>query len=168
MAEPQRPEEDKLGELVARSAPYLPVAILVGALALAWLRGPGAGVLLLAGALLVGAISSLWNSLRALIGEAPVDVDSALALSRALSNDERTREVLAALKDLELEHRQGKLTEADFRELSAKYRAEAKQLLRERDEKLGPARARAEELLAARLVKPVEPSAEPASPKEDA
>lgn len=157
MAEPRTSEDDRLAELVARSTPYLPVAVAVGAVALAWLRGPGAGVLLLAGALLIAAISSLWNSLRALLGEAPVDVDSALALSRALSNDERTREVLAALKDLELERRQGKLTEADFHELSTRYRAEAKQLLRERDEKLGPARARAEQLLAARLATVAEP-----------
>lgn len=173
MADPKSPEDDKLAELAARSTPYLPLAVASGAVALGWLRGPGAGVLLVAGALLIAAISALWNSLRTLLGEVPVDVDSALALSRALSNDERTREVLAALKDLELERRQGKLTEADFQELSARYRAEAKQLLRERDEKLGPARARAELLLAERLATktaPKEPT--PATragdePKED-
>lgn len=151
MADPKNPEEDKVGEWVLASAPYLPFVVAAGALVLGYVRGPGAGVLLVAGALLIAAISSLWNSLRTLLGEAPVDVDSALALSRAFSNDEHTREVLAALKDLELERRQGKLSEADFQELSARYRAEAKQLLRDRDEKLGPARIRAEELLAKRL-----------------
>lgn len=177
MADPKKPEEDKVGEWVLASTPYLPFAVAAGALVLGYVRGPGAGVLLVAGALLIAAISSLWNSLRTLLGEAPVDVDSALALSRAFSNDEHTREVLAALKDLELERRQGKLSEADFQELSARYRAEAKQLLRDRDEKLGPARIRAEELLAKRLkdegdgeaAATAEPTdeAESAAPKKD-
>ncbi|MCC6644989.1 MAG: hypothetical protein IT374_05380 [Polyangiaceae bacterium] len=174
MADRADPEDDQLALLAARSTPYLPFAVGLGAVALWWLRGPGAGVMLVAGALLLAAITALWNSLRTLLGEAPVDVDSALALSRVLSNDERTREVLAALKDLELERRQGKLTEEDYRDLSARYRAEAKLLLRERDEKLGPARLRAEGLLAERLAAraPEAPKhdgdQEPADPKGDA
>lgn len=167
MADPKKPEDDKLAELLVQSTPYLPFGVAGGALLLGYVRGPGAGVLLVAGAMLIFGISSLWNSLRTLLGEAPVDVDSAVALSRAFSNDEHTREVLAALKDLDLERKQGKLSEADYQELSARYRAEAKQLLRERDEKLGPARARAEALLAKRLeAKPEAPSDE--APSGDA
>jgi hypothetical protein len=133
------------------SRPFLPLAVLGAAALLAWLRGPGAGVLVVAGGALVFAISALWTSLRTLVGDAPVDLESAVAIGAATTEDEKKRRILQALKDLEIEHKLGKVSDDDFRALSGEYRAEAKRILRTLDEKLAPARERAEKLAAARM-----------------
>ena len=137
--------------VLAASRPFLPVAVLAAAALLAWLRGPGAGVLVVAGGALVFAISALWTSLRTLVGDAPVDLESAVAIGAATTEDEKKRRILQALKDLEIEHKLGKVSDDDFRVLSGEYRAEAKRILRALDEKLAPARDRAEKLAAARM-----------------
>jgi hypothetical protein len=72
--------------------------------------------------------------------------------------EERKQSVLRMLKDLEYERAVGKIAEADFQELSAKYRAEAKALLSSLDADLAPARERAEALVQKRLRTPEEDS----------
>jgi ribosomal protein L40E len=150
------------------SRPFLPFAVIAAAGVLGWMRGPGAGVLVVGGAALVGAIALLWNSLRTVAGETPVDLDAAVALGSATAEDERTRRVLQALRDLDLEHKLGKVSDEDFAMLSDQYRGEAKRLLRELDEKIAPARARAEKLVAARVEgKPVTIAADAPAEEED-
>jgi hypothetical protein len=66
---------------------------------------------------------------------------------------ERKRETLRALKDLEFEHSIGKIDDADFAELEARYRSTAKALMREIDAGLAPRRMQAETMVTAYLAK---------------
>lgn len=144
-------ESDLLGELVARSGPFIPIAVLLAAAVLGVLRGAGGAVLVLAAAALVIAIGMLWTSLRVLTGEAPLSIEEAINIGSPSALDEEKRAILRALKDLEFEYGLGKLTEDDYRELKAKYRAQAKAVLQKMDASMGPARQKAEAMLAARL-----------------
>lgn len=121
-------------------------AVLVG-----WKIGFGAALLLLAGATLVLAIALLWSSVQNLTGEAPMTLEEALTLGAPSAEDERKRAVLRALKDLEFERSVGKLSEEDYAIQSARYRQEAKELLRNLEESQGEQRARIEQRLAERL-----------------
>src|SRR5690606_38463443 len=140
----------------------------VAGLVMAQIYGRGAFFLVAGGAALLGAIAILWNSLLALTGEAPLTLDEALSLAAPSAEEERKESVLRALKDLEYERNVGKLSDEDYRELSRRYRQDAKQLLQLVDENLAPARARALEQLEERLkdVTPADPEpalAEPAT-----
>jgi hypothetical protein len=161
MAEPTSSLDARLDALAARSPVLAPLAVLLGAAVLGALRGPGAAVLALAGGALLAAIAGLWNSLRVLAGDAPLSLHEAIDLGAPSALQERKQKILLALKDLQREHALGKISDDDFKDLSARYRAEAKQLLREMDEDLAPARAKAEALLEARL------SGAPAADGED-
>lgn len=126
------------------------VAVVTGVV-LAQIYGRGAFFLMTGGAVLVGAILILWNSLLALTGDAPLTLDEALSLAAPSAEEERKESVLRALKDLEYERNVGKLSEDDYRELSRRYRQDAKRLLQLVDDNLAPARARALHLLEERL-----------------
>jgi hypothetical protein len=159
----------RLDAILAQSHIFAPAAVLVGAAALGLLRGPGAAVLALAGGALLGAIAALWNSLRVIAGDAPLTLHEAIDLGAPSELQERKQKILLALKDLQREHALGKISEYDYKDLSARYRAEAKQLLREMDEDLAPARKKAEALLAARLAGETPAADEPpADPTDDA
>lgn len=119
--------------------------------ATAQVYGRGAFFLIAGGAALLGGIVLLWNSLQSLTGDAPLSLDEALSLAAPSAEEERKESVLRALKDLEYERSVGKLSDEDYRELSRRYRQEAKQLLQMVDENLAPARSRALELLEQRL-----------------
>lgn len=109
--------------------------------------GRGAVLLTLAGGALLGAIWALWHSLQSLTGDAPLTLEEAVGMGAPSAEEERKAAVLRALKDLEYERQVGKIAEADFQELSQKYRAEAKALLQLLDDDLGPARDRVEQLV---------------------
>lgn len=136
----------------------------VGGIVAAQVYGRGAFFLVAGGMALLGAIAVMWSSLLALTGDAPLTLEEALSLAAPRAEEERKESVLRALKDLEYERNVGKLSEDDYRELSRRYRQEAKQLLQLVDESLAPARARALEMLEARL-KDVAPT--PASTPEE-
>ncbi|HEU4409245.1 MAG TPA: zinc ribbon domain-containing protein [Polyangiaceae bacterium] len=137
--------------LVDRSTWLLPLAVVAGAAVLGALRGAGAAILVLAGGALLGVIALLWRALQVLLGESPLSLEAALDLSAATAADEQKQAVLRALKDLEYERGLGKLSDEDYRELAARYRAEAKAVMRSIDDSLGPARLRAERLIEDRL-----------------
>ncbi|MCU0686485.1 MAG: zinc ribbon domain-containing protein [Polyangiaceae bacterium] len=137
--------------LADRSHWLLPLTVVVGAGTLGFLRSAGAAILILAGGTLLGVITLLWKSLQVLVGEAPLSLEAALDISASTAADEQKHAVLRALKDLEYERGLGKLSDDDYRELSARYRAEAKAVMRSIDETLGPARERAEKLIEAEL-----------------
>ena len=162
------PLDARLDALLAQSHIFAPAAVLVGAATLGLLRGPGAAVLALAGGALLGAIAALWNSLRVIAGDAPLSLHEAIDLGAPSELQERKQKILLALKDLQREHALGKISEYDYNDLSARYRAEAKQLLREMDEDLAPARQKAEALLAARLAGESTPADEPDPANADA
>lgn len=91
----------------------------------------------------------LWQSLRG----AFVHVDGLAGTVVTPGSKERASLVaeknglLVALKDLEAERDNGKLSEGDFKELNARYRARAREVLRALDAQLKPHRAEARALL---------------------
>ena len=118
------------------------LALAVGGSWILW--GAGLGLMVLAGAALVGAILLLWSSVNNLTGETELSLLDALSLAAPSAEEEQKRAVLRALKDLEYERSLGKISEEDFAELSARYRAQAKRLLRSLEEQDAPALKRAE------------------------
>ena len=105
---------------------------------------------LASGALLL-AILLFWWSLLALTAHPKLTLDQALSLAAPTAEDEQKRALLRALKDLEYELQVGKISAADYRQLSSVYRTRATVLLRQMDRNLGPMRERAEQLLNDRL-----------------
>jgi hypothetical protein len=140
------------------------IAAAVG-IATAQVYGRGAFFLVAGGAALLGAIALLWSSLQSLTGDAPLTLDEALSLAAPSAEEERKESVLRALKDLEYERSVGKLSDEDYRELSRRYRQEAKQLLQMVDENLAPARSRALQLLEQRLAELPQTETEPSTPE---
>ena len=138
--------ERALGRMTAIGLPLLSVAsaVVVGARA-----SVGSALLVLAAGALLGTIALLWASVRTLSGDAPLPADlEILALQRRETDAlaEQKRRVLRALKDLESEHAIGKIDEADYQTFVARYREEAKAIMRQMDLAASPARAEAERL----------------------
>ncbi len=126
----------------------LPGAVVVGiGLAL----GLPAALLALAGASLTAAVFLGYSSLVALNGEAELTLQEALTLVAPSAEEERKRSILRALKDLEYELAAGKISPVDHAELTARYRAEARRLLRLVDELQADQLARAERRVQAHL-----------------
>jgi hypothetical protein len=141
MADAPRKDAEKIAVLLARG---LPVASVLLAIAAGVLYDLGTAILVLAFGVLLGIIAILWASVRTLAGDAPITVEEALAISAPTAVEEQKRAVLSALKDLEYERSVGKITEADYQDLSQRYRTEAKRLLRSLDDEMKPMRDRAE------------------------
>ncbi len=136
--------------LTPRPWMVLPIAIVAAAI-VGPLVGRGSAFLVVAGGVLLLAIWVFWESLQNLTGDAPLTLEEAIGLGAPSAEEERKRSVLRTLKDLEYERSVGKISEEDYKELSSKYRAEAKELLQLLDSSMGPARERAEQLLQQRL-----------------
>jgi hypothetical protein len=126
----------------------LAIASVVGA---GWILGLSASILVLAGLALAGAVFLGYSSLLALAGDAELSLDEALTLVAPSAEEEQKRAVLRALKDLEYERAVGKISAADYDELVARYRADAKRLLQRVAEIRGEQLARAEQRAAERL-----------------
>jgi hypothetical protein len=144
-------------KLSAPSPGFLRVALPAFALAAAFGSGALLGVEI---GILVGAFGALglvitftWVSVQSLSGDSPLTLDEAMTLGQPSVEEEQKRAVLRALKDLEYERSVGKIGDEDYRELSARYREEAKRLIERVDESLTPARERAEKVLAERIAK---------------
>jgi hypothetical protein len=140
--------ERQLGRAVALG---LPVVCLAAATVVGVVAGVGSALLVLASGALLGAIGLLWASVRTLSGDAPLPEDlEAMALRRRDVDElaERKRRVLRALKDLESEHALGKIDDADYRVVVAKYRDEAKTVMKEMDVEVAPFVEQAERVAA--------------------
>jgi hypothetical protein len=138
--------ERALGRAVAIG---LPVASIVGALVVGFVSSVGSALLVLASGALLGTIALLWASVRTLSGDAPLPSDlEAMAAQRhgIDARAEHKRRVLRALKDLESEHAIGKIDDADYDSFVARYREEAKAVMREMDLQVAPVREQAEQL----------------------
>jgi hypothetical protein len=129
----------------------VPIAVLVATAVAGSVFGPPAAVLVLAGGALVAVIAVFWASLRLLLGETPLSGADAYALGAPSTEEEQKQAVLRALKDLEFERSVGKISDEDYAELVAKYRAEAKRLLRILDADAQAGRERVAALVAKRL-----------------
>lgn len=150
--EPPREEPNDLEKRLADYARLgLPVLTVGIALTAGFIQGPASAILVLAGGALIGVIAIFWSSVRTLLGETPLSGADAYALAAPRSEEEQKRAVLRALKDLEFERSVGKISEEDYVELTARYRGEAKRLLRLLDEEAQPRRDRVEALVAKRL-----------------
>jgi hypothetical protein len=111
------------------------------------LGGTGLAVLAVGAVIMLLAILALWNSVRSLTGDLEIEPRMIEAQNVVVSSRSREKErILRALKDLENERDLGKLDEADFKEVSHRYREEAKALLRQMDEDIAPYREKAEAL----------------------
>jgi hypothetical protein len=127
------------------------LAVIAIVLAVLTMGGLATAVLVMAGVALVGAIFLLYSSIMNLTGEAEMTLDEALTLVAPSREEERKRSVLRALKDLEYERSVGKISNDDYVELVARYREEARRLLRAVEEaqadQLAAAEALADEYL---------------------
>ncbi|WP_437937055.1 hypothetical protein [Sorangium sp. So ce341] len=129
----------------------VPLAALAGAGVAGLVAGPPAAILVLAGGALVAVIAIFWASLRVLLGETPLSGADAYAIGAPRAEEEQKQAVLRALKDLEFERSVGKISDEDYAELVAKYRAEAKRLLRLLDVDAQPRREQVAALVARHL-----------------
>ncbi|MEQ9320623.1 MAG: hypothetical protein RIF41_15755 [Polyangiaceae bacterium] len=115
------------------------------------LYGPPMAVLVFAGGVMLGAIAAFWTSIRALFGETRLTGEDAYALGAPTAEEEQKRAVLRAIKDIQFEHGVGKISDEDYEYLLAKYRSEAKRLLRVLDDQAQPQRDKVERLVTAYL-----------------
>jgi ribosomal protein L40E len=140
-----------------RVARVTPVATLVAAAIVGTLTSIGPAILVLAGGALFATIGFFWASMRTLGGDAPLaegfDRMTRRRVEASDSAAERKRAALRALKDLEFEHSIGKIDDDDYAEIAARYREQAKGILREMDERIQPLRDRAEQVARAYLAK---------------
>jgi hypothetical protein len=138
--------ERRLGRAVALGLPLVGAA---GAVVAGLTASFGSALLVLASTALLSTIALLWVSLRTLSGDAPLPTaleGAALREPRANDMDERKRRVLRALKDLENERALGKIDAADYADVAARYRAEAKDILREMEAEVAPKLGEAEKM----------------------
>jgi hypothetical protein len=130
-----------------------PLVTLTVAIVLGSLYGVQLVVLTLAAGALLLVICLLWGSVQALAGESELSFDEAFSMGTRSAEEEQKRAVLRALKDLDYERSVGKISEEDYHEYSARYRAEAKRLIRDLDENLAEARKQVERELERRMRK---------------
>jgi hypothetical protein len=106
----------------------------------------------LAGLCLMFVLYSLWQSFRELFGHArtPLAVEAAALATREQLLMEK-KQLLATLKDLEFERDVGKLSQRDFDVLNARYRSQAKDVMRALDGQISEYREQAHALVEAHL-----------------
>jgi len=151
------PDSDDAERSLARMVSLgLPLGGLVGAIVVGFVAGIGSALLVVAAAALLGTIALLWASVRTLSGDAPLSLDLEAVGARRYGVDglsEQKRRVLRALKDLESDRAVGKIEEADYDMLVARYRDDAKTVMREMDLQVEPLRNEAEKVARAYLKK---------------
>jgi hypothetical protein len=127
----------------------IPLASVAGALVAGALASVGSALLVLAAGALLGAIGLFWASVRTLSGDAPLPADFEMRAGDRHGTGalvEEKRRLMRALKDLDNEHELGKIDDADYRALLARYRDEAKVVMRRMDGQVVPFREEAERL----------------------
>lgn len=101
-----------------------------------------------AGLCLSLVLLALWQSLRQLlIGRPATQVTAAPHDPKREGLLREKQELLTAIRDVRFEHELGKVSDADFERLEQRYRARARDVLRELDEQIAPYRDEARSLL---------------------
>lgn len=127
-------------------------AVWFGAVLLAgFVSGVELAFLVAAAGVLTLVITLMWSSVQSLTGGASIGFEEALGMGAPSKVEEQKRAILRALNDLKFELGVGKISQADFQELSAKYRDEARRLMQTLDQTLDPARKQVEQRLSQRL-----------------
>ena len=140
-----------------------PLVTLLAAIVAGTTFGVQLVVLVLAGAALLLIIWLLWSSVQALTGESALTFEEAFSMGARSAEEEQKRAVLRALKDLEYERSVGKISDDDYHEYAARYRAEAKRLIQGLEEHLAESRKQVEVELERRLSKKPSKAKAPAS-----
>lgn len=156
MSEKTAPESDRSppAQSIAGSLKAgVPLVTVAAMLIVGYFVGHAPAILVLAGGALIGVIAMFWASLRTLFGETPLSGADAYAIGAPRAEEEQKQAVLRALKDLEFERSVGKISEEDYQALVARYRAEAKRLLRVLDADARPRRQQVEALVSSHLRK---------------
>ena len=125
--------------------------IVIAAVVVGVSVGLSVSLLVLAGGALLMVIGLLWWSLHSLTGSGALTLEEAMSMAAPSAEEEQKRSVLRALKDLELEKSLGKISDEDYRNLSASYRQQAKELIRALDANIEPLRAEIDDLIAQRM-----------------
>jgi hypothetical protein len=146
-------------------AGYWPLAALFLIVLTGTLYGFAPSLLVLAACLLVLALFLFWHSLGELANEDPLTLEEALELAAPEMREQEKMSLLRGLKDLEQEHRFGKISDAEFAAESARLRQQAKRLLSSFDESIKSRRQKVEQRLKRflRASKATEPKQEPAA-----
>jgi hypothetical protein len=138
--------ERRLGRAVGLG---LPLATVVTAVVVGFVGSIPSALLVLASGVLLGAVALLWASVRTLSGDAPLPEDLQIIAAQSHEVDElaeQKRRVLRSLKDLENEKEIGRIDAADYEAMAARYRDEAKAVMKKMDERVAPALAEAERI----------------------
>mgnify|MGYP001769710814 CR=1 FL=1 len=128
-------------------AGYWPLAALFLIVLTGTLYGFAPSLLVLAACLLVLALFLFWHSLGELANEEPLALEEALELAAPERREQEKISLLRGLKDLEQEHRFGKISDAEFAAESARLRQQAKRLLSSFDESIKSRRQKVEQRL---------------------
>ena len=144
-----------------------PLVTLLAAIIAGTVYGVQLVVLILAGGALLLVIWLLWSSVQALTGESELTFEEAFSMGTRSAEEEQKRAVLRALKDLEYERSVGKISDEDYHEYAARYRAEAKRLIQGLEEHLAEGRKQVEAELERRMSKKPTKSKPEAAPKSD-
>ena len=130
-----------------------PLVTLLTAIIAGTIYGVQLVVLILSGGALLLVIWLLWSSVQALTGGSELTFEEAFSMGTRSAEEEQKRAVLRALKDLEYERSVGKISDDDYQEYAARYRAEAKRLMQGLEENLAEGRKQVEIELARRASK---------------
>ncbi len=133
-----------MDEWLKKGRPYWPLLILLSVLLSGSLYGVATALLALSAGLLVVGVVLVWMSLGELTNEEPLSLDEALELAAPERREQEKQSILRALKDLEQEHRFGKITDAEFATESVRMRHQAKLLLATFDDSVKSRRSRVE------------------------
>ena len=100
----------------------------------------------------MGALFSLWLSLMlTLTDDAPSGTRAQLTSDARMALLTEKEALLQEIRDVAFEHDAGKLSDADYEELNAKLRGQARRVLQELDAGAEDFRDKAEALIAERL-----------------
>ncbi len=90
----------------------------------------------------------LWQSLRGVLGTAAATTQaSAIGVAERDSLLAEKNELLTAIRDIRFEHDLGKISDGDYQRMDKRYRARAREVLRELDAQVAPYRDEAVKLL---------------------
>lgn len=124
---------------------YWPIGILFCFALAGSVYGVAPAILVLAASLLVVALVLAWMSLGELANEEPLTLEEALELAAPERREQEKLSILRGLKDLEQEHRFGKISDAEFAAESERMRQQAKRLLSSLDDSVKARRTSVED-----------------------